>query len=98
MGQFFLLTCPSTSLLCHAFSSAFCLTFCKKFLRLASCRSSRFRSSGFWRTGRDANLNLGCWMGEDWIWRWGRAFLSTGERGDEARMGDDESGEETLGR
>lgn len=37
-------------------------------------------------------------MGEDWIWRWGRAFLSTGERGDEARIGDDESGEETLGR
>lgn len=37
-------------------------------------------------------------MGDDWTWRWGREFLSTGERGEDARTGDDESGEDVLGR
>lgn len=37
-------------------------------------------------------------MGDDWIWRWGKAFLSTGDRGEEARRGDEESGEGTFGR
>lgn len=92
------LTCPSISLLCQALSSALCLTFSRKFLRRISCASSRFRISGFCRTGRDAYLNLGCLIGDDWVCLCDRLSSSVGERGEEARMGDDESGDETLGR
>lgn len=37
-------------------------------------------------------------MGDDWICRCGSVFLSIGESGDDARMGEDESGEGTAGR
>lgn len=37
-------------------------------------------------------------MGDDWTCRCDSAFLSSGDRGDEARTGEDERGEDTAGR
>lgn len=92
------LTCPSTSRRSHALSSDFWRTLCRKFLRLISCASSRRRTTGFRRAGRDAYLNFGCWIGDDCTWRCGRELVSIGDRGEDARIGDDERGDETAGR
>lgn len=37
-------------------------------------------------------------MGEDWTWRGLHGACSSTERGDDARTGDDDRGEETAGR
>jgi hypothetical protein len=37
-------------------------------------------------------------MGEDWVCRCANAFRSIGESGDDARTGEEESGDETTGR
>ena len=54
--------------------------------------------TGFGRVGRDANLNLGCWIGDDCVWRCENILSSGLEFGDDARRGDDDKGEETDGR
>lgn len=86
------------SRLCHVLSSDFWRTLWRKLRRLDSCASSRLRTTGFGRVGREANLNFGGCMGDDCTWRCGSAFLSIGESGDEARMGDEDSGDGTTGR
>ena len=92
------LTWPSMSRLCHALSSAFWRTPCKNVRRLDSCATSRRLTTGFGRVGRAAYLNLGGCMGDDCVWRCESVFSWMGDRGDDARMGDDDSGDEIDGR
>lgn len=55
--------------------------------------------TGFGRAGRDWYLKLLGLIGDDWTWRGcHRESCSPGERGDEARTGEDDSGDETAGR
>lgn len=55
--------------------------------------------TGFGRAGRDWYLKLLGLIGDDWTWRGcHRVSSSAGERGDEARTGEDDSGDETAGR
>ncbi len=61
--------------------------------------TSRFRTMGAVLAGRDAYLNCGPRMGEDWVSRRGSEFESLDANGgDEARIGDDDSGEGAAGR
>lgn len=97
------------SLLSQALSSALWRTRWRKLWRRERRASWRPRTTGFGRVGREANLDEaaadeheglpgGGWIGDDCVWRWGRALRSMGDRGDEARMGDEDSGEGTAGR
>lgn len=54
--------------------------------------------TGFGRAGRAWYLKLMGRMGEDWTWRGLHGACSSAERGDEARTGDDDRGDETAGR
>lgn len=94
--------------LSHFSSSCLCLTFCKNSRLLPSWASSRRFTTGFGLAVRLAYLNLVaacCLIGDDWDWR--KKLIEFGSRvvrgwcggeTDEARMGDDESGEDTEGR
>lgn len=86
------------SRLFHRCSSRFDLTFSRKFFLLLSWVSSRFLTTGFGLVGRVANLNLGGWIGEDCVCLCDSLFLSSGDKGEDARAGDDESGDDTAGR
>lgn len=48
--------------------------------------------------GREAYLNFGGGIGEDCVWRWKSVFLSMGESGEEARIGEEDRGDGTAGR
>ena len=48
--------------------------------------------------GRDAYLNLGAGIGEDWEARKESVFSLIGDRGSVARTGEEDSGEGTAGR
>ena len=67
-------------------------------MRLFSWASSRLFTTGLGRVGRVAYLNLGGCIGEDWDRRGATEFLSTGDNGDDARIGEEESGDGTDGR
>lgn len=87
-------------------SSEPCRTRWRKLCRRDRRASSRPRITGFRRVWREAYLEGtekhdgeaslgGGWIGDDCVWR---ALRSMGEMGDEARIGDEESGEGTAGR
>lgn len=85
-------TCPSIDLRSHALSSARPRTFFMKSCRRVAWPSSRFRRRGFGFAGREANLEGGP-GGDEKQALWGMEFSSSGARGADARMGEEERGE-----
>lgn len=100
-------TSCSPPLLSHFWSSALCRTFFRNSFRRLCWASPRRWTAGFGRAGRAAYLKnleevaVDPGIGDDWTSRRvARAALeSHGDSGgEEARMGEDESGEDTAGR